>query len=260
MPPTLTPEPLAATVNGQPIRLADYETEVRRCQAGYTSAGQDGADCPALALQSLVEQAVIEQTAAASGVTVNAAEIDEALARVQQGLGSPEAYRNWLAANFYTDETFREALRRDQLRARMAAQVASVGEAGEQVHALMILVADEATANRLLDELNAGADFATLALNHSLDPSSRAAGGDLGWFPRGLLTMPEVEAAAFALQPGQTSSIVRSALGFHIVRTLERDPVRPLSPNAQQALQGRAYQTWLEGLLAKADIQKFVNP
>ncbi len=260
-PPLPTPEPLAATVNGQPIWLADYVTEVKRCAAGYTSAGQESVACPVQALQSLIEQAVMEQAATAAGVTVSAAEVEAAIARGQQGQGSAEAYTHWLTANFYTDETFREALRRDQLRTRMAAQAtASVGETAEQVRALMILVADEATANRLLEQINAGADFATLALEYSLDPSSRAAGGDLGWFPRGLLTTPEVEEAAFALQAGETGPVVRGALGYHVVRTLEHDPVRALGPNARQALQARAYQTWLEGLLARAAIQKFVNP
>lgn len=244
--------------------MADYEAEVKRCEAGYASAGLESATraaCPAQALQSLIEQAVVEQAAVAAGLAASPAEVEAAIAHIQRGLGGAEAYANWLTTNFYTDDTFREAVRREQLRTRVAAQAtASVGEAAEQVHALMILVADEATAARLLEQINAGADFATVALENSLDPSSRAAGGDLGWFPRHWLTTPEVEDAAFALQAGQTSPVVQSALGYHIVRTIERDPVRRLSPGARQALQTRAYQTWLEGLLAKANVQKFVNP
>jgi peptidyl-prolyl cis-trans isomerase C len=253
---TATPEPLAALVNGRPIRLADYEAEVRRCQAA-----QAFPDCPARALQALIEQAVVEQAAAAAGLAVDEAEVEAEVARIQQGLGGAEAYHAWLAANFYTEATFLTALRRDLLRARMAAQVAaSVGETAEQVHALAILVADEATARRLVEQLESGADFTTLALTYSLDLSSRVAGGDLGWFPRGGLTAPEVEDAAFALEPGATSDVIRSALGYHIVRALERDPARPLSPGAQQALRERAFQAWLEGVMAQAAIETRISP
>jgi parvulin-like peptidyl-prolyl isomerase len=248
-------------VGGRPITLADYQAEAGRCRAGYSSVGQDGSSCPTLALQSLIEQAVVEQAAANAGVVVSDVDVENEAARVQRSLGGAEAYTAWLSANLYTEDDFHEALRRDLLRARMAAQVtASVGENAEQVHALAILVADEALAQSLLDQLVSGADFATLALTHSLDLSSRVAGGDLGWFPRGLLTVKEVEEAAFTLQPGETSAVIKSSLGFHIVRTVERDPVRALSPTAQQALRARAYHSWLESMLAQAAIETFVNP
>ncbi len=259
--PTITPEPLAARVNGEPITLAAFEKEEKRCRAGKGQAGLDPADCPALALQGLIEQKVVEQAAMAAGITVSDTEDESALTQIVSDLGGPEAYMAWLAANLYSDDEFREALRRERLRARMAEQVmAAVGETAEQVHAQALLVADASTAQALLDQLKGGADFASLALAYSLDLSSRAAGGDLGWFPRGGLTVPEVEEAAFALQPGETSEVIHSALGYHIVRVLERDPARPLSPGAAQALRARAYRDWLDGLLAKAAVEKFVAP
>ena len=143
----------------------------------------------------------------------------------------------------------------------MADQVmASVGSQAEQIHALALVVADEATAQDVLAQIRSGADFSTLALKYSLDLSSRATGGDLGWFPRGVLAVPEVEAAAFALKPGETSGVIHSAVGYHIVQVLEIDPARPLSPAAQQTVRARAYQAWLEGALSKAVIQKIVSP
>ncbi len=259
--PTVTPEPLAATVNGEPITLAAYEKEVQRCQAGQTSAGYDGANCPAAVLQSLIEQAVVEQVAATQGLSVSADELDAALARIEQELGGAEALGAWKSANLYTDEEFRAALQGDLLRARLAEQATANQPATvEQVHARAILVTAEDTAQIVLAELQAGADFATVALNYSRDLSSRAAGGDLGWFPRGVLTVPEVEDAAFALQPGETSGIVQSSLGFHIVQTIEREPARPLSPVAAQALRAAAFTAWLDELVAGAAIQQHVSP
>ena len=143
----------------------------------------------------------------------------------------------------------------------MAEQAAaSVSENTEQVHARELLVADEQTAQDLLAQIQAGADFAALAAAYSLDLSSRPAGGDLGWFPRGLLTTPEVEQAAFNLQPGETSAVIHSALGYHLVQTLERDPAHPLSSAAEQALRAKTYEAWLAGVVAQAEIQKFVAP
>jgi peptidyl-prolyl cis-trans isomerase C len=255
-PPSATPEPLAARVNGEPIRLADYEAELQRCQAA-----QAFADCPARVLQALTDNAIVEQAAVRAGLTVSAEEVQAEVEHVQQSLGNAEAYAAWLSANFYTDESFREALRRDLLRARLAARTtASVGEAAEQVRAQVILVNDEALARSLLEQISAGADFSALAVANSLDLSTRVAGGDLGWFPRGWLTMPEVEQAAFNLQPEATSDVIATSLGFYIVRVLERDPVRALSPEARRALQARTYENWLANERANASVETLINP
>jgi peptidyl-prolyl cis-trans isomerase C len=258
---TPTPEPLAARVNGDGILLAALQKEVERCRAGLSSAGADVGRCPDSALQSLIEQRVVEQAAVAAKLTVTDEELNAAEEHIQQSLGGADAYAGWLAANLYTRDEFRQALRADRLRAKMADQVmASVGPQAEQVHALALVVADEATAQDLLAQIRGGADFSSLALKYSLDLSSRATGGDLGWFPRGVLAVPEVEAAAFALKPGETSEVIHSAVGYHLVQVLEIDPARPLSPAARQTLRARAYQTWLEGVLSRAVIEKLVSP
>lgn len=259
--PTATPEPLAVVVNGEAITLTTYERETARCQAGLTTIGANPDECPAWVLQSLIEQAVVEQSAAATGLTVSEDELAAALADLIARQGGPEAHAAWLAANLYTEAEFREALRRELVRAQAATTIlASVPPTAEQVRAQVILVADEATAQNLLAQLQTGADFASLAVQYSLDLSSRAAGGDLGWFPRGLLTTPEIEDAAFALNVGETSGVINTGLGLGIVQTLERDPARPLSPNAEQRLKERAYQTWIERLVAEADIQIVISP
>lgn len=253
---TATPEPAAALVNGRPISLADYTAEAARCQAA-----QAYPDCPARALQGLIEQAVVEHAAAAAGLVVSEGEVSGAVAEIQNQLGGPTAYQAWLAAHGYTEAAFAEALRRERLRAHWAEQVMGAGgETAEQVRAQIILAGDEATAQNLLTQLQSGADFAALAVNYSLDLSSRVAGGDLGWFPRGWLTAPEVEQAAFALQPGETSPVVAGTLGFYIVRVLERDPVRALDPAMRPVWRERVFQTWLAGALAQATIERRVTP
>lgn len=70
-------------------------------------------------------------------------------------------------------------------------------------------------------ELLAGKPFKDVALAFSEDPSVTATGGDRGMIGRGLLP-PEVEAAAFALQDGETSGVVKSAFGYHVLRVTAR--------------------------------------
>lgn len=72
------------------------------------------------------------------------------------------------------------------------------------------------------EQLRAGVDFAELARRYSEDPATAPNGGDLGWFSRGDFRLPELEEAAFRLQPGQVSEIIRTKLGYHLVKVEER--------------------------------------
>ena len=101
--------------------------------------------------------------------------------------------------------------------------------------------------------------FSTLAKAYSQDTSTRENGGDLGFFPRGILVAPEVEEVAFALQPGQFSGVVYSVLGYHIVQVVERDPARQISQENLSLLQEGAVQAWVERLWAQAEVERFVE-
>ena len=258
--PSPTPIPLAAIVNDQPVLLSAYETEVARFEAGAASLGRDlsqEGDYKTRVLDALIETALILQAAQAAGVSVSEADAQAAYDQIVTEIGGQAAFDQWLAANLYTPAQFSAQLRNGMIANAIQSQIAaSVPAESEQVRARQILVATQAEADTILAELAAGADFATLAVNKSLD-ASRINGGDLDWFPITGLTQPEVAQAAFALQPGQISPPVQSALGFHIVQVLERG-VRPLSTSALTRLQKQAVDAWRAGLWSKAAIEKFV--
>ncbi len=132
----------------------------------------------------------------------------------------------------------------------------------EQVEASHILVSTEEEARRILAELKAGADFATLARAHSQDPGSAARGGALGWFGRGQM-VPEFEQAAFALPVGELSDVVKTQYGYHIILVTNRreahtpvfaevaDQVRA---DAENKLVQERFQAWLEETKAAAQL------
>lgn len=85
--------------------------------------------------------------------------------------------------------------------------------------------AARAKAADVLQQLKAGGNFAELAKKYSQDPGSAEKGGELGWAQRGAY-VPEFEKAAFALNPGQTSDLVQSSFGFHIIQSEEKETAR----------------------------------
>jgi len=81
----------------------------------------------------------------------------------------------------------------------------------------------KAKAEDLLKQVKAGANFTELAKKYSEDPGSKDKGGEYGWMTRGQ-TVKNFETAAFSLQPGQTSDIVTTEYGFHIIQVEEKEP------------------------------------
>lgn len=266
--PSPTPEPQAAVVNGQPILLADYEQQVARYEASMVAAGEsitttEGQEMLAegreWVLDMMIDQALIEAAADQAGITVSDEEVEATAQALREEIGD-ESFKAWLANEGMSDEEMHDRLHDEMIASRMASQVAtSVPTHTEHVHARHILASTEEEARQILSQVQAGAEFVTLARTYSQDTSTRDTGGDLGFFPQGVLTSQEVAEAAFALQPGQVSDVIQSELGFHIVQVVERNPDMEVTPENLRLLRDKAVREWLEALRADAEIQRFVS-
>ncbi|MCU1276220.1 MAG: PpiC-type peptidyl-prolyl cis-trans isomerase [Bryobacterales bacterium] len=80
----------------------------------------------------------------------------------------------------------------------------------------------KAKADDLLKQIKGGADFAELARKNSEDPSSAVKGGDLDWIVRGQTVKP-FEDATFSLKPKETSNVVKTEYGYHIIQVLDHE-------------------------------------
>jgi peptidyl-prolyl cis-trans isomerase D len=89
----------------------------------------------------------------------------------------------------------------------------------------------EAKATDLLNQIKKGGDFAALAKANSQDPGSAVKGGELDWIVKGQ-TVPEFEKAAFALKPNETSNLVKTTYGYHILQCEAREDAH-LKPFAE---------------------------
>jgi peptidyl-prolyl cis-trans isomerase C len=251
VPPTPTPPPLAATVNGEYITLAELEAEVDRYQAAQKEMGNTVSDKEArqAVLDDLVDQLLLAQEARKAGFALGEADLQARLDALAGKVGGVEALAGWQSAHGYDDVSFWAALKRAAEAAWMRDKiVADVPLNAEQVHIQQILTYNEDDARQVLANIRGGMNFNELAQLY--DPVTH---GELGWVPRGYLLDPKVEEAAFSLEAGATSDVIQTAAGFHIIKVLERG-VHPLSPDALLSVQEQALKEWLSGKRSQSEI------
>ncbi len=116
-------------------------------------------------------------------------------------------------------------------------------ESAESVHYRQILVSEAERADELVAEIEGGGDFAALAAESSLDPTTKDNGGDAGWIPRGVLD-PSIEELVFALELGQITTIPVPE-GVFVVEMLEKAEDRAIEEDRKEPLAVRVLADWL---------------
>jgi peptidyl-prolyl cis-trans isomerase D len=223
-----------------PVRASEFEEELRRslkaeklqiAVTGWVRVGDADVDAEYRKRNEKVKLDLAVLTAAQfrAGIEPTEAEVSARFTANQNLYQVPEKRRvRYLAVNS------------DQLRDKITVTPAEVSQryqdnqqqysTPEQVRASHILLKTEGkddaavkkAADAVLAQVKAGGDFAALAKRYSEDDTNKDTGGDLDYFGQNGQMAKEFEDAAFKLQPGQTSDLVKTSFGYHVIKVVDR--------------------------------------
>lgn len=291
---------VAAKVNGVPITTLELNRSFQaHVQVPYSTVQEDPRAKEVLRqiLDNLIDRELLLQRAKSLKMAVPAPQVDTQMQQLLQRFPSKEAFDQALAAQNLTMDSVKKDVESQLLRQQLVKKEIldkvniSAGDVQtfydknkgkyveeEQVRARHILIkvppevspTDEAKlkgkADDALKRAKQGEDFAGLATELS-DDGSKENGGDLGFFPRGRM-VPAFEEVAFTLQPGQTSDVVRSQFGYHIIKVEDRKTGRALAfdeaksqvkDDLTQQQTYERYQQYMAGLRSKAKVEVLIQ-
>lgn len=243
-------DPVLARVNGQEVRQSEVMATLRQMPPQVQQMPMD------FVVPALVDQLISVKLLAAAGYAQNLQNDEEVKGRMKRA-------EERAVQEVYLNRRIDRAITPERLKARYDEWVKE-NPPQDEVRASHILVADEATARRLLDELNKGADFADLARKNSTDPGSGPQGGDLGYFGAQDMVAPFAE-AAFTISPGKVgASPIQTQFGWHIIKVADKrqgalPPLAEVEGQLRNDMQQEVVAALLEELRGGAKIEKF-NP
>jgi peptidyl-prolyl cis-trans isomerase SurA len=267
---------IAAVVNGQPITLSDLEErlapELNRVPAGPAGTAQREKVLHQ-GLEAMIDERLVEMEATSLGLDINDEEVTHLVEQLaKQNNMDMQQFRTALQSQGISMDTVRESVKRQQLTVRLLQyKVKPRKVSDEEVQAayanmtkgtdwevrarhIFILSPDNATAiqeaaakakaEEALRRIKKGESFAKVARDMS-EGAGAAEGGDLGYFTRGQM-LEAIEDAAFALEPGQVSGLIRTGGdhgGWHIIEVEDkrRTAAKPLA-QVQEEIRNRLAQ------------------
>jgi peptidyl-prolyl cis-trans isomerase C len=241
------PADSVATVNGTAISRNLYSIYLKGALQGKDPNTLTQSDKEA-ALDTLVRAELVVQQADKNGLSKEAQTADLIeLARmnaIQQAFSE-----NFVKENKPTD---------DELKKEYDTQVSQLPHTEYHVEHILVPTADAAA--KIITDLAKGAKFEDLAKKNSSD-SSKDQGGDLGWQTPERMVKPFSDAMV-GLKPGEyTHAPVQTQYGWHVIKLLETRPLTPpaydgVKDRVAQIVLGKKFKTYVDGLLAKAQIDK----
>ena len=283
------PEGAVAVVNGEIITQEEFDSELAIMQKQLANMGQAGdeklATIKGNILENLITRKVLSQESTKKGIGADETTIDERLANIKTRFSQEGSFEKMLQDMHLTEDALRDQLRKGMVIQKLIEQEVishieisdqelkdyydknpNLFKQPEKIQARHILVKIEPEGDETKEELKKGGDFAELAKKHSQCPSS-AKGGDLGAFARGQMVKP-FEDAAFSLKEGETSDIVETRFGYHLIQTGNRTPETAsayddIKDRLAQYLKRMKADTeaekYVEGLKESAEIKRFLS-
>ena len=243
---------VAAEVDGSPIYVSDVIAD--GVSQGLIEHGE--ALNPQTALfDQLLEELIDQRLLAQEAVRRELHDTDESRRRIATA-------RERILGNVLVETVLDTSVTEDTLRRLYEEQVKLV-ELGDEVRAREIVVETEAKAGEIYDLLGEGADFAQLAFEHSLNPTTRLEGGDMGYFTPEMAPLP-IARVAFSTEIGVVAQPFRTELGWHVLRVEDRRvEARPtfeeMRPRMVRFLTFDEIQKLLDVLRARSEVRRFAG-
>ncbi|MFC5702745.1 peptidylprolyl isomerase [Cohnella faecalis] len=228
-------------------------------------------------LNNLIQEELVKQEAQKKGIVISDKEVEAEIAKIKKRFPSESDFEAALQQSGLTLEDLKKQLSMqlrifklleprvkvtdEEVKQYFEANKASFDQP-EEVRASHILVSTKAEADEIMKQLKAGADFAKLAKEKSIDEGSKNAGGDLGFFGKGVMVL-EFEKAAFSLKVGELSEPLKTQFGYHIIKVTGRKEAKVATlENNKTEIRGQILQqkvdelsaAWLKELKSKAQI------
>jgi peptidyl-prolyl cis-trans isomerase C len=235
-----------ATVNGEKLSSTLFDTFVQAVMGGNNNHEPPTDEQKKQLTDQLINMALAAQTGEKEGLGKDP-QVAARLQLLQMQILAEAASEKFIKAHPVSES---------ELKAEYDAQVAGMPK---EYRARHILVDKKETAEEIIKQLNAGADFAKLAEKDSKDSSAKQ-GGELGWFMLQTMVKPFSDAVA-ALEVGKfTETPVQSEFGYHVilleeVRTPEAPAFDQVKPQVEMFVQRKKLQEYLDGLRKAAKIQ-----
>ena len=245
-PLALAADDVVAKVNGSAIRASQLETATRN----LVSQGQkDTPDLRNRVKDELIARELILQKAASDAIDKRE-EVRDQIDLARNNIIINSYLQIWAKEHPVTEDTLRAEY--DKLKAELAKI--------DEFQARHILIKDEKAAKSALGKLKKGEKFDKLASTLSEDTGTKAKGGELGWVRSDAnLVAPFMEAMK-KLKKGDTSELVATEFGFHIIRVddirkAEAPAFEQVRGELNQFMQRRAIEQMVRDLRAKATVE-----
>ena len=267
---------IVATVNGDPITLAEFQERFAR--AGFKAEQDVALEVKQDFLNRLIERKMMLREAQRRRIKIGRPEINKRIEvlRTENGKDVEEVlseqgidFEKW-KSDIWEDMMVERLLAREVSRhvTVSSSEVKRYYQANpqefqkpDQVHARQIVVSTEAEAQKVMEVLQNGADFATVARTKSTAPEAER-GGDLGYFAMG--DMPTEFNVVFGLSKGGISGIVKSPYGFHIFKLEDKrragtisldEAYKEIAEKLRREKEDRQYKQWLQELRSRTKFE-----
>lgn len=274
VPPTavITGGDTAAIVDGKKVPMSSYRLLFNFTQREYAgSAGVTPAAIASRTMEQVIAEAIAQQYADSHGIKVTSPELDRVVQAQQQRSGGAQAFQTTLARFGLTTDTFKQLVEPSLVEQKVAQKIAPIKPSLQPVARVRhILIgttlqpgkrlrsdaAAKAKAEKVLNELKHGANFATLVQQNSDDTGKVQNGGYYTVHPTDQL-VPQFLHASFALPVNQIS-IVKTQYGYHVFEVVSRHKVRTILP-AQQQQQQQQFGTWVRKQETHSSIKRIAK-